>query len=307
MSLRSKVALALITMYIAWGTTYLAIAYVIQTMPDLMSMGVRFLAAGAIQYLLVSLVSGAAQFRVTPRQLRNSVLLGIFMLAAGIGAVSTAEHVVPVGVVALIVSSMPLWTALLRISDGDRPSRMTLIGIAAGFAGLVIVMQPNSTIPREGANGIHMTLLMLVLIAGNIMWSVGSFLTPRIDKPGPPLVLTTYEMLAAGVALIVVGMCRGQRLSDLTHGSATSWAAWWYLVLIGSVVGYTTYNWLLGHAPISLVATYSYVNPVVALVLAAVLFSEPIGTRIVFGGALILSAVALVAASERVTPSRAAG
>ena len=295
MSLRSKVALALVTMYIAWGTTYLAIAYVIQTMPDLMSMGVRFLAAGAIQYLLVSLVSGAAQFRVTPRQLRNSVLLGIFMLAAGIGAVSTAEHVVP------------LWTALLRISDGDRPSRMTLIGIGAGFAGLVIVMQPNSTIPREGANGIHMTLLMLVLIAGNIMWSVGSFLTPRIDKPGPPLVLTTYEMLAAGVALIVVGMCRGQRLSDLTHGSATSWAAWWYLVLIGSVVGYTTYNWLLGHAPISLVATYSYVNPVVALVLAAVLFSEPIGTRIVFGGALILSAVALVAASERVTPSRAAG
>lgn len=297
-----RVALALLTMYIAWGTTYIAIAYAIETMPDLLAMGLRFFTASVLQFALVAAFSGIRQFAVTRRQLRNSLLLGAMMLSVGIGTVSTAEHVVPLGIAALIVSSMPLWTAVLRVMSGDRPGAVTVIGIVAGFVGLVIIMQPGRTTPRPGGEDLDLLLWMMVLFFGNILWSIGSFITPRVDKPSRPLVLTTYEMLSAGIVLMGIGLVNGQRFDDVFDASRASWAGWTYLVVIGSVVGYTTYNWLLTHAPISLVSTYSYVNPVVALGLAALIFGEPITSNVLVGGVLIVAAIALVASSERVKP-----
>lgn len=299
-SLRLRIGVALLTMYIAWGTTYIAIAYSIETMPDTLAMGIRFLTASLIQFIALVATSGVGQFRVTRVQLRNSFLLGAIMLSVGIGTVSVAEHVVPVAIASLLVAAMPVWTAVLRIIARDRPRPATLAGIVIGFAGLLVILQPGRVAPRAGTGSV--LLWMLVILAGCLLWAIGSFLTPRIDTPARPLVLTTYEMLAAGVVLVLVGALRGQTLGDFLDGSARSWAGWWYLVLIGSVVGYTTYTFLLANAPISLVATYSYVNPVVATALAVVLFDETITLALLAGGAAIVVSVAIVASSERVRP-----
>ena len=291
-------ALSLFTMYIAWGTTYVGIAFAIETMPDLVSMGFRFLTAAAIQFVFVGSRTGFLQYRITMKQLCNSIFLGTIMLAVGLGTVATAEHVVPLGVAALIIGSMPLWTALLRIIDHDRPRGRTLLGILAGFIGLMIILQPGHTIPRPGGAGHNITLWMLILLLGNLLWSIGSFVTSRLDTPPNSLVLTTFEMLSAGVVLLVIGLIHGQHIGDFLRASGRSWAGWSYLVIVGSVIGYSTYNWLLANAPISLVSTYSYVNPVVATILGIVIFQEKLTQNILVGGLVVLVSIALVMTSE---------
>ena len=302
MSHRGRVALALLTMYIAWGTTYVGIAYAIETMPDLLAMGLRFLAAGTLQFAVVGFTSGFAQFRVSRSQFRNASFLGVIMLAVGLGTVSRAEHAVPLGVCALIIASTPVWTALLRLLSRDRPSWVTMAGVALGLAGLAVILEPGKTVPRAGAEHLNLTMWMLILVASNLLWSIGSFITPRVDVPVTSTVLTTYEMFAAGFALLVTGLLDGQRITAMAHATARSWAGWSYLVIVGSVVGYTTYNWLLSNAPISLVSTYSYVNPLVAAGLGAVLFGEKITSQMALGGLLVLGSVAAVAAGERLRP-----
>lgn len=227
------------------------------------------------------------------------------MLAVGLGTVSTAEHVVPLGVAALIVGTMPIWTALLRIVDRDRPNIRTLLGVVAGFVGLAIILQPGKTIPRVGGEHLDVTLWMIIILIGSILWSIGSFITPRLDTPKRPLVLSTFEMFAAGIVLASLGLLNGQSFDDFLDATALSWAGWSYLVVVGSVVGYTTYNWLLGNAPISLVSTYSYINPVVATILGVWIFNEPVTRNVVLGGLVVVVSVALViSAEQRMTPRK---
>ncbi len=295
---KTQVGFALLTMYIAWGTTYVGIALAIESMPDLLAMGMRFIAAASIQFLLVGLRSGFSQFALTTTQLRNTTLLGTMMLAVGLGTMSAAEHVVPLSAASLIVASMPIWTGLFRMLDGDRPSRFSVIGIAAGFLGILIILAPGQTVARAGGNPANITLWMFIILLGNLSWSIGSFITTRLDTPKNPLVLTTYEMAAAGVVLTLCGLGKGQSFADFFDATHRSWAGWIYLVIIGSVVGYSTYNFLLNNAPISLVSTYSYVNPVVATALGLVIFNEPLTHNIVIGGMVVLASVALVITSE---------
>jgi drug/metabolite transporter (DMT)-like permease len=290
-------------MYVAWGTTYIGIALTIASMPDLLAMGMRFTTAAFLQTVVVGLSSGFGQFRIPKRQVRNALFLGTIMTAVGIGTVSTSEHVVPVGVAALMIASMPLWTVVLRLFDKDRPHTRTLVGVAVGFIGLLIIMQPGKTVPRAGGEHLNLFLWMCVLLIGNLLWSFGSFITPRLELPSRPLVLTSYEMFAAGIVLMGIGLVGGQRFSDVFDATLKSWLGWSYLVLVGSVVGYTTYNWLLTHAPISLVSTYTYVNPVVATALGWLIFHEPVTSNIWIGGSLVLFSVALIALSERVRSS----
>ncbi len=285
-------------MYIAWGTTYVGIAFAIETMPDLVSMGFRFLTASLIQFIFVGSRTGFSQFRITRKQLKNSMFLGTIMLAVGLGTVATAEHVVPLGVSALIIGSMPLWTALLRIVDRDKPRGRTLLGILAGFIGLMIILQPGHTIPRPGGAGHNITLWMFILLIGNLLWSIGSFVTSRLDTPPNSLVLTTFEMLSAGFVLLIIGLLNGQHIGDFFRASGRSWGGWSYLVIVGSVVGYSTYNWLLANAPISLVSTYSYVNPVVATILGIIIFDEKLTHNILVGGLVVLISIILVVTSE---------
>ena len=285
-------------MYIAWGTTYVGIALAIESMPDLLAMGMRFLAASTLQFFLVGLTSGFLQFRVTRRQLMNMCMLGTMMLAVGLGTMSAAEHVVPLSAASLIVASMPIWTGLFRMIDGDRPQRSSVLGIAAGFIGILIILQPGQTVARVGGNGSSVTLWMFIILLGNLSWSIGSFITTRLDTPKNTMVLTTYEMLAAGVVLTACGLLSGQKISDFMDATTRSWFGWTYLVVIGSVVGYSTFNFLLNNAPISLVSTYSYVNPVVATALGLVIFDEPLTHNIVVGGLVVLVSVAMVITSE---------
>jgi drug/metabolite transporter (DMT)-like permease len=211
-----------------------------------------------------------------------------------------AEKVVPIGVASLIVAVMPIWTALFRTLDKDRPSLSSLLGIAAGLVGIAIIMLPGQTIARPNSDGQSVTLWMFVILLGNLSWSIGSFLAPRMETPSNTLVLSTYEMAGAAGALFIAGMINQESISDFMDASGRSWGGWIYLVTVGSLIGYTVYTWLLENAPITLVSTYAYVNPVVAVALGILIFNEALTNNILVGGFIVIVSVAVVVAVESV-------
>jgi drug/metabolite transporter (DMT)-like permease len=299
-SIKTKVAIGLGVMYIAWGTTYIGIAFTIETMPPLLSMSFRFLAASLVLFLFIGLRNGWHSLRLTRKELFSAVFLGTLMLAAGLGTMSLAEKVVPIGVASLIVAAMPIWTALFRTLDKDRPKISSLIGIVAGLVGIGIIMLPGQTIARPDAGGASVAFWMFIILIGNLSWSIGSFLAPRMETPSDPLVLSTYEMVGAAGALFIAGMINQESIADFMDASARSWGGWIYLVTVGSLIGYTVYTWLLENAPITLVSTYAYVNPVVAVALGIVIFNETLTTNILVGGFIVIVSVAIVVAVESV-------
>jgi drug/metabolite transporter (DMT)-like permease len=222
------------------------------------------------------------------------------MLGVGLGTMALAEKVVPIGVASLIVAAMPIWTALFRTLDRDRPKLSSLLGIAAGLVGIAIIMLPGQTIARPDSGGASVTLWMFIILFGNLCWSLGSFLAPRMETPSNPLVLSTYEMAGAAGALFIAGMINQETISDFMDASVRSWGGWVYLVTVGSLIGYTVYTWLLENAPITLVSTYAYVNPVVAIALGIVIFNETLTSNILVGGFIVIVSVAVVVAVESV-------
>lgn len=299
-SIKTKVAIGLGIMYVAWGTTYIAIAFTIETMPPLLSMSFRFVAASLALFLFIGLRSGWNALRLTRKEFSNAVFLGTLMLGTGLGTMALAERVVPIGVASLIVAAMPIWTALFRTLDKDRPKISSLIGIVAGLVGIGIIMLPGQTIARPDAGGASVTFWMFIILFGNLCWSLGSFIAPRMETPSNPLVLSTYEMAGAAGALFIAGMIHQESVADFMDASARSWGGWFYLVTVGSLIGYTVYTWLLENAPITLVSTYSYVNPVVAVALGIVIFNETLTTNILVGGFIVIVSVAIVVAVESV-------
>ena len=299
-SIKTKVAIGLGIMYIAWGTTYIAIAFTIETMPPLLSMSFRFVAASLALFLFIGLRSGWDALRLSRKGFANAVFLGTLMLGTGLGTMALAEKVVPIGVASLIVAAMPIWTALFRTLDKDRPKLSSLLGIVAGLIGIGIIMLPGQTIARPDSGGASVTLWMFIILFGNLCWSLGSFIAPRMETPSNPLVLSTYEMAGAAGALFIAGMINQESIADFMDASARSWGGWIYLVTVGSLIGYTVYTWLLENAPITLVSTYAYVNPVVAVALGIVIFNETLTTNILVGGFIVIVSVAIVVAVESV-------
>ncbi len=297
-SIKTKVAIGLGIMYVAWGTTYIGIAFTIETMPPLMSMSFRFVAASLALFIFIGLRNGWDSLRLTRKELSSSVFLGVLMLGVGLGTMAFAEKVVPIGVASLIVAAMPIWTALFRTLDKDRPKITSLIGIVGGLIGIGIIMLPGHTIARPNSDGQSVTLWMFIILFGNLCWSLGSFIAPRMETPSNPLVLSTYEMAGAAGALFIAGMIHQESISDFMDASARSWGGWIYLVTVGSLIGYTVYTWLLENAPITLVSTYAYVNPVVAVALGIVIFHETLTTNILVGGFIVIVSVAIVVAVE---------
>jgi drug/metabolite transporter (DMT)-like permease len=161
-------------------------------------------------------------------------------------------------------------------------------------------MLPGQTIARPDSGGQSVTLWMFIILFGNLCWSLGSFLAPRMETPSNPLVLSTYEMAGAAGALFIAGMINQESISDFMDASVRSWGGWIYLVTVGSLIGYTVYTWLLENAPITLVSTYAYVNPVVAVALGIVIFNETLTTNILVGGFIVIVSVAVVVAVESV-------
>lgn len=289
---------AMTIVYIVWGSTYLAIALVIDTMPPLVALGTRFLTAAAVLAVFVVARRGRSVLAVTRAELASSVLIGVLLLGVGMGVLAIAEKYVPTGVAALIVAVVPLWIVLLRAATGDRPPWVTWVGVTVGMIGIALLVLPGSHDDAGSAAAGHRMLWSVLMLGSTFCWALGTFLQPRIPTPRDPLTLTTYEMLTGGVVLTVVGLARGERLSDMAAASASSWWGWLYLVTFGSLLAFTAFVWVAGHAPVSLVATYAFVNPVVAVLLGWWFRGESLTLGLLVGAAVVVVGVALVVSAE---------
>lgn len=298
-----NVWLALGAVYLVWGSTYLAIAIAVQTLPPLFYSGIRFGLAGLI--LAAWLAFRGVDLRITRRELIGAATVGTLMLAVANGLVNVAERTVPSGVAALIIASIPLWIVVYRMVAGERVGRDLLAGVFLGLVGVAILVVPG------GLNGTIDPLGAFLLFIATLSWALGTFLSPRLATPRNALVSTAYQMLAGGVVLIVAGLGRGELANiDPATFSFRSVLAFAYLVVFGSLVAFSAYTWLLQNASVSLVSTYAFVNPVVAVFLGALILAEPITASILIGAAVIVVAVAFIVfrqnaarRAERVAPS----
>lgn len=290
--------LALGIIYVVWGSTYLAIEVAIRTIPPLLMASIRFLVAGGILFAWTVGRGDRASDPIRLRQWRAAAIVGGALLVGGNGGVVLAEHRhIPTGVVALIVASIPLWMALIdRIATGQRLARPAMVGLVLGFGGLALLVGRLGG--RFDALGVGMAF------GAALLWAGGSVYARAAPLPSRPLVAAAMEMLAGGVFLGVAGVARGE-LADVHVEaiSATSLLALGYLVTFGSLVAFSAYAWLLSHARLSVVSTYAYVNPVVAVLLGWAILSEPITARILLASAIIVVSVALIV-SARTVPGR---
>jgi drug/metabolite transporter (DMT)-like permease len=281
---------ALGSVYVIWGSTYLAIAIAVQTLPPLFSAGLRFCVAGVI---LLGVIAVRRGLRVGREQLLGAAIVGLLLLVGGNGFVVLAERTVPSGLTALIIASVPLWIVVFRRIAGDRIHVSTFVGVAVGFAGVAFLVVPQGASGAADAGG------LLLLLVASVSWALGTFLAPRLRMPQDALLSTGIQQLAGGIVLVVLGAAMGElgRIEPSTW-SANSLLALGYLIVFGSLVAFTAYSWLLQHAPVSLVSTYAYVNPVVAVFLGALILAEPVTPSIVIGAAIIVAAVAFIVTRE---------
>jgi drug/metabolite transporter (DMT)-like permease len=291
------IAVALTIVYLVWGSTYLGIRVVVEEAPPFLGMGSRFFAAGVLLAAVLAVRSGVGRLRVTRREFLGCAIVGLLLPVLGNGLVSVGENLgAPSGVTALLIASAPLMIAIFRFSSGDRPRPMSVVGLLLGFVGLTyLVLAGRHT---GGDDRVPIGAALLVLFASTC-WAFGSWVQPRLTLPRDAFVMTVHEMWTGGAIMLVVGALSGERF-DLASYSGKTYVAWGYLVVFGSMVAFSAYVWLLGNAPISLVATYAYVNPVVAVALGALILDEPITSAVLVGGAVIVAAVAIVISVERV-------
>ena len=287
---RAKIAAAFAAIYIIWGSTFLGIRYAIETMPPFLMAGTRFVIAGALLYAWAAIREGA---RPTRRQWLNTAIVGGLLLTVGNGAVSWAEQYVPSGLVALVVAITPLWMVIFEWlrPGGDQPNGRIIGGLALGFIGLVLLIGPGDILgadavdPRSAA----------VLLAGTLAWAGGSIYSRSLVLPRSARLSTAMQMLAAGALLLIAGGIRGEA-SDVSLDaiSTRSLVAVAYLIVFGSIIGFTAYSWLLTVTSAARVSTYAYVNPVVALLLGWALADEPLGLRTLVAAGTVLAGVALI-------------
>jgi len=290
---RTRVLLAFAAVYLIWGSTYLAIKYAVESIPPFLTGAARFLVSGAVLYAIATM-RGSTR----PRwgDIRTAIITGILMLAFGNGAVMWAETTVPSGVAALIVANVPLWMVLIDWlrPNGVRPRVPVFIGLALGVVGIVVLVGPGAF---AGAGSVGAAALVLVF--GSLSWAFGSIVTRRGQRPSSPLMTTALQMLAGGVAFVIMavltGEARGFSLAQVTTASLMGWA---YLVTFGSLLGFTAYIYLLGAVSPAKAATYAYVNPVVAVILGWAIAHEPIGPRTVVAATIILAGVAIITSTQ---------
>jgi len=287
---RAQVWVALWIVYVVWGSTYLGIELAGETIPALFGAGVRFTIVGLIVCGIVIWRRGLAALKVRRAELASAAVIGLLLPGAN-SILFVTEQKVPIGLTSLIIASVPLWVLLFRLAAGERPDRIASLGLLVGFVGIVVLVRPG------GGSGPLGYLLLTVLAA--ISWALGSFLSPRMAVPRDALVATGYETLVGGLVLAVIGLATTSpsRL-DPSGWSSRSIFGLVYLILVGSVIGYTAYAWLLGNAPIAQVSTYAYVNPVIAIALGVIVLDETVTARIIAGAVLILIAVAIVVRRE---------
>jgi drug/metabolite transporter (DMT)-like permease len=286
----AKVWVALWAVYVIWGSTYLGIELAGETIPPLFAVTWRFLVAGALMAGWVAWRRGFSALRVSRAELGSAALIGLLLPGAN-ALLFVAEQDVPIGLASLVIASVPLLVVALRFLGGDRPTRASIVGVAIGFAGIAVLVQPGGGASAGG---------LALVVASAVAWAVGSYLSGRLPMPKDAFAATALEMLAGGIFLLPLGLLATD--FEPSEWSTRSILGWWYLVIFGSLIGYTAYVWLLQNAPIGKVATYAYVNPIVAIALGAIVLHEELTWRIVLGAAIVLAAVAAVVRRESVPP-----
>jgi drug/metabolite transporter (DMT)-like permease len=306
---RLWIILAFAALYVIWGSTYIAILFAIQSMPPLLMAGARFVSAGLIMY-------GAARMtgapRPAPNTWRSAVVIGGCLLLCGNGGVTISERWVPTGLAALLVATVPIYIALLGWISGTapRPTALVWLGLVGGFAGVAMLVAPafasggpGSSIPATASG--HLGLGMGILLAGSLLWSIGSLYSRKVAHAQSLFVGAGQQMICGGGLLALAGTLMGE-YRGFHFGQVSSLSLWAfvYLVLIGALVGYTAYFYLLRHCDPAKVATYAYVNPLVAILLGTAFAGEHLTWRTMFAAGLIIGSVAVVITAEQLRRKR---
>jgi len=285
----SRAWVALATVYVVWGSTFLGIALAGETIPPLFAAALRFTAVGLLLAGWIAVRHRLRPFRAGARRWAAAAGTGVILIGAN-GLLFVAERDVPIGLASLIIASVPLWIVALRALTGDRPPAGALAGTAVGFAGVAFLARPG------GAAGLGALALAIV---SAFLWALGTFLSARLPVFDDTLATVSVQTFAGGLLLFPLGvLLRDGESLDPASWSARSELGLLYLVFVGSIVGYTAYVWLLGHAPLGTVATYAYVNPIVAIALGVIVLDEAVTWTIVTGAAIVLAGVALVIRHE---------
>ena len=286
---RLRIIAAFAAVYIIWGSTYLAIRLAVESIPPFFMSGSRFVLAGTGLYVWLRM-RGAA--KPTLIQWKSTAAVGAMLLLVGNGGVSWAEQFVPSGVTALIIAITPLWFVVFDWwNRGVKPTTSIVGGLILGTVGVIILIDPVEFVGGEQVD----LLGAFVLLVATMSWVWGSLYSRRAEIPSSPLLATAMEMLTGGILLMVLSMASGEMFRmDLAAATNQSWLALLYLVIFGSLIGFTSYIWLLKNVQPALVSTYAYVNPVIAVFLGWLIAAEPLGGRILFAAAIIVGAVALI-------------
>lgn len=293
---------AFAAVYLIWGSTYLAIRIAIETLPGFLMAGTRFLVAGGLLYFWARVVKRRPKPSLA--NWRSALLCGGLMLLGGNGGVVWAEQHVPSGLVALLVAIVPIWMVLvdwLR-PGGIRPTVQTALGVVLGFVGIGVLVGPEQLVGGGAVNWLG----AIVLAFASLSWAVGSICSKYAGFPPSPMLVTAMQMLSGGALLAVLGLATGEsgdvQLASVSLESAVSLG---YLILFGSVIGYSAYVWLLRVSTPAKVSTYAYVNPVVAILLGWALANEPLSPRVFIATAVILTALMIVTISRHRKPQAA--
>ena len=289
----SRVALwtALWTVYLVWGSTYLAIKISVETLPPLLSAGARFVTAGLL--LAGVLVARGRSLRVERQEGLAAAGLGVALLTFGVGVVTLAETRIDSSVAAMIAGAVPLQVVIMRTVARENVARATRLAAAVGLVGLALIIVPGSSQGSSTAVG------LALMLGASISWSSGSFFSGRLTLPPDPFVATVYEMIGGGVVLLVIALGAGEWRDVGGALELKPLLAWAYLAVAGSLIGFTAYAWLLRSAPISLVVTHQYVNPLVAVVLGTVFLGERPSAWMLAGAAIVVAAVFVTVRRER--------
>ncbi len=297
---RAQIIAAFASIYIVWGSTYLAIRYAIETIPPFIMGGIRFLVSGAMLYVW-------ARYRGAPKPTRlhwrNAVIAGGFLLLGGNGAVVWAEQFVPSGLTALLVSILPFWLVIIEWvrPPRRRPSGLVLVGLVLGFIGIIVLVGSGNV----GGQGDIRPLGALVLILGSLSWAIGSFWSRDAELPSWGLLTTGMEMLGGGALLLLVGMLSGELSHfDVRQVSRESAVGLAYLITFGSLLGFTSYIWLLDKVSPARLGTYAYVNPIIAVLLGWAFAGEKLSLRAGVAAAIVICAVAMITSARSVTAAQ---
>jgi drug/metabolite transporter (DMT)-like permease len=289
----------LLAIYLIWGSTYLAIRFAVETIPPFLMAAIRFLIPGIFLFLSRRLAGDPEPTRL---EWKSTAIIGLLLLVGGNGGVTWAEQYIPSGVAALVIGSVPLWIILLNLfrPEGRRLNKRVILGALVGFVGIALLIGPTQLI--GSSENIHPLGIITILLAA-IFWSAGSLYSRNARMPASPLLSTGMEFLAGGIGLLIMAGLTGEFSQvNFSNISSRSLFSLGYLIIFGSLIGFVAYTWLLRNVPITLVSTYAYVNPVIAILLGHLLAQEPLNLRILFAAGIIISSVFLINSTILKTP-----